>query len=147
MGIYILTAKVLQEFNFQNTFGMPVSFVRKLIVFLILIALPLDSLYAAAATYWVHKDSAAHQKHVGHYSHTHHLAQSDSAGRHSLFHGQKGSWDCPIYHYVAGMSTALPSSTMQLAIVAQCPIPLSMIVIFRSIHLKVPQHRDKTRLA
>ena len=118
---------------------------RKLVVVLMLVILPLVSLSAAAGTYWAHQHSGTDHKHAGHHSHAHQSSPTGSQCGHSPFHDHKGSWDCPS-HYVAAMSMAPSGSATPPVIISQYRILPSPLVFFRSIHLSVPQHRDKAGL-
>lgn len=120
--------------------------VRKIFVILLLAILPLDSLYASTEMYWAHHHSAGHRTHFGHV-HPHQVVQHQAGDKRIRVHGENGSWDCPIYHYVAGMTVALTTIVFPPTLASTYPVPLSPVRAFHSVHPDVPQHRDKPQVA
>lgn len=118
---------------------------RKFVALLLLVVLPLISVYAAAGSYCAHETSTTGENHFGHHSGPQQGSQSSSDEAVGSLPDQSG-YDCPV-HNLAGIKLVTPSSLQLLAAPISNWIPPFPAIVQRSAELKAPEHRDKARLA
>lgn len=114
---------------------------RRFVFLLLIVLLPLQSVWASAAAYCMHEANAAKVSHFGHHEHEH-RAPADPKSSGSLVQDQ----DCMICHVIACPSV-LPATPVVVAPSARPHSPPAATFAVASARVSEPERPNWLRLA